>query len=232
MKLWNIVTLLFLAIQVPAQANEVENAKHQLGQILANLDHIKKSGLHMQDEGRIFILERGVNEVLASVNEKGIGNLRTLNLYQQLIVKFRFSIQFFEFIRTIQTEKQIAHTLELMQKIREERGFDDDPYSKVLKSNLEQIHNSLVQIARMNNTPSDIQKRIQALTPQFGAAIAIADQGDRPKAFDKAIELYRSVKDLYGALQQLSSDPAAFRLALEVMGLNEFVAEYSQVERR
>lgn len=228
-----ILALMFaLVLPVMAQANEVENAKRQLGQILANLDHIKKSGLHMQDEGRIFILERSVNDVLSSVNEKGIGNLRTLNLYQQLIVKFRFSIQFFEFIRTMQTENQIAQTLELVQKIREERGFDDDPYSKVLKSNLEQIHNSLVQIARMNDTPSEIKQRIQALTPAFGGAIAIADQGDRPKAFDKAIELYRSVKDLYGALQQLSSNPAAFRLVLEVMGLNEFVAEYSQVERR
>lgn len=227
-----IILLLALVIPALAQANEVENAKRQLQRVLTNLDHIKRSGLHVQDEGRVFILERSVNEVLAAVNEKGIGNLRTLNLYQQLIVKFRFSNQFFEFIRTGQTEKQIADTLELMAKIREERGFDDDPYSKVLKSNLEQIHNSLAQIARMDGTPQETKKRIQALTPKFGAAIAVADQGDRPKAFAQAIELYSTVKDLYGALQQLSGNPAAFRLVLEVMGLNEFVAEYSQVERR
>ena len=222
--------LLFSSIT--AQADEVGDAKQQLRSIISNLEYIKQSGLHMQDIGRIFILQQSAQTVLTSVEEKGLGNLRTLNLYQQLIVKFRFSTQFFEFIRTLNTEKRIADTLTTINQIREQRGFDDDPYSKILKSNLEQIHNSLLQLARHESTPSELKKRLQELTPRFGAAIAVADQGDRPKAFAIAIELHRAVRDLYPALQGLSSSPTAFRFVLEIMGLNEFVAEYSQVDRQ
>lgn len=231
---WNSLALLlgiFFSIAIPAYADEVANAHEQLQQIAEQLNYVRKTGLHLQDEGRIYILQKVVSDVDASIAEKGLGNLRTLNLYQQLIVKFRFSTQFFEFVRTISTEKQITSMLALVNKIREERGFDDDPYSKILKSNLEQMFSSLTLVARMDSTPADIKKRIQSLTPAFGAAIALADQGDRPKAFARSVEIYKTLKDMYGALQSLSASPDAFRYVLEVMGLNEFIAEYSQLDR-
>lgn len=213
------------------RADEVSNAGAQLRQVVGNLDAIEASGLHMNDVGRIYILRLATQNVLGSIAEKGLGNLRTLNLYQQMIVKFRFSTQFFEFIRTRNTEGKIAETLQIVAKIREERGFDDDPYSKILKSNLEQIHNSVVQLAKMKETSEDLRVRLQALVPQLGSAIAIADQGDRPRAFAQAVEIHRTLRSIYPELHQLSGSPAAFRYVLEIMGLSEFIAEYSQVDR-
>jgi len=230
--LLNIILFVF-CVSLPSisSADEVKEAKTQLQEISEQLEFIRKTGMHLQDEGRIYILQQVVTAVKNSIEEKGIGNVRTLNFYQQLIIKFRFSTQFFEFVRTTSTEKQIANILSAVKDIREKRGFDDDPYSKILKSNLEQMFNSLTQLARASSTPSNIKQQIRALTPLFGVAIALADQGDRPKAFAKATEIFQSLRSMYGALQSLSGSPAAFRYVLEVMGLNEFIGEYSQVER-
>ncbi len=236
MKAKIITSMLLAAIiafaALTANADEVTTAKNQLETILKNLDYVKNNGLHIQDTGRIYILQQSTNEVLQSLNEKGLGNLQTLNKYQYLIVRFRFSTQFFEFIRTVRTEKAIADTLNLMTEIRKERGFDDEPYSKILRGNLQQMWNSLRQIAKSDATPDEIKTRINALTTDFGNAIALADQGDRPKAFEKSTALFYKVRDLYGALQSLAGSPDIFRYGLEVMGLNEFVGEYAQVEGR
>ncbi|MCM2323702.1 MAG: hypothetical protein NDJ90_10620 [Oligoflexia bacterium] len=214
-----------------ARADEVATANQQLKRIISNLEAVQAAGLHMNDLGRIYILQQSARNVLTSLEQKGLGNLQTLNLYQQLIVKFRFSAQFFEFIRTRQTDPQITDTLTIVAKIREERGFDDDPYSKILKSNLEQIHASVVQLIKMRETSADLRVRLQALVPQLGSAIAIADQGDRPRAFAQAIEIHQTLRGMYPEMHQLSGSPAAFRYVLEIMGLSEFIAEYSQVDR-
>lgn len=223
--------LLALAVALPAHANEVTTAKKQLDAVIANLEFVKREGLHLMDEGRLFILQDAAQKVAKLIQERGLANTVTMNAYQQLIVKFRFSTQFFEFIRTKKTEARIADTLNIVAKIRQERGFDDEPYTKILKSNLTQIKESLDQVAKASRTPEETRRRIQALTLDFGNAIAVADQGDRPKAFEQAISLHRKLKDLYGALQALAGDQNTFRFVLEVMGLNEFVAEYAQLER-
>ncbi|NUM89426.1 MAG: hypothetical protein HUU37_09505 [Bdellovibrionales bacterium] len=227
------IILLLLALAIPslARANEVDTAKKQLDIVIANLEFVKKEGLHLMDEGRLYILQDAALKVSKFIQDRGLANTVTMNAYQQLIVKFRFSTQFFEFVRTKKTEAKIGETLDIVAKIRQERGFDDEPYTKILKSNLNQIKESLDQIAQASRTPDETRRRIRALTLDFGRAIAVADQGDRPKAFEQAIALHYKLKDLYGALQALVGDQNTFRFVLEVLGLNEFVAEYAQLER-
>lgn len=229
---WALGALLMLpaAMANTNPPSEVDVAKQQLDILETNLDYIRANALHVLDEGRIYILQKSVKDTKAMVESRGLGNLGTLGQYQQLMERFRFSQQFFEFIRTTNTEKRIAEMLITIRRIREHRGFDEYPYGQLLKSNLDQLHASLAAITKQDATPSATKDMIKRLAGQLGDATAEAMNGDRPRAFEKAKGIYLSVRTMYPTLQQLSYSPTTFRYVLEVMGLNELLAERVQYE--
>jgi len=217
---------------VVAAPYDVSTAIRHLNTILDDL-HVVSQNIHRQDEGRVFIIEKTIRTVLHSVETEGL-RFSTMHLYQNLIVRFRYSEQFFDFIRTVRTKAAIEEILETVRNIRIAVGLDDDPYSKILKANLSQIKTSVDALLGLDNriVGEPMRSRLQDLIGKLGYAVAIADQGDRPKAFKAATEAYHAIKDMYPMFQAVAISSPAFSYTLEIMGVNEFIAEYAQIEMR
>jgi hypothetical protein len=214
----------------PAYADSPDaQAQDQLTSLTSLLDQITQQGLQQADEGRILILKQAAQKVLDSLSTKGLGNMQTINRYQELIVKFRYSAQFFQFIRTQSTEDAIKQVLATVEQIRKDRGFDDTPYTQFLKSNLSEMVNAIRMLLKDPVLEPAVGQKLKALLPLFADAIAQGDQGDRPHAFAAATEVFKQMRGLYPTLQTLHASQPSSQLALEIMGLNEMVGEYAQV---
>jgi hypothetical protein len=75
-----------------------------------------------------------------------------------------------------------------------------------------------------------LKNQLRALWMPIGEVIAIAEQGDRPKTFEKAVPMIRQMRALYPLFDAISTSQAGFPTVLELQGLTEFYAEFAQVD--
>lgn len=207
-----------------AIAYDAEEAKADLNSILEDTATIKVTGLHQQHEGRILILEQAANNVLTTIEEFGVISMKTFNSYQFLEVRFRYSSQFFEFIRTHQSEVTIVHLLETVDRVRKTLGLEE--LQKILHANLDQMRRTLALIVGDPTTPEETAKALVATYPALGDALSKSEDGDRPKGFEATKNFYYLFKETYPLLQELGG--TGFPAALELMGLSEFLGEFCQ----
>jgi len=221
------VSALGIANFAHAETDEATTAKNQLNRQMELLQSIEKY-TERSDLARLFVLKKADQTVIDSITRLGMGHMQTIRDYQTLIVAFRYSSEFFMRVQTQRNKKAILEIISIGDAIAQARGFDDSPYTQITKSVFGQMK-KLIDDMQGLVLPQDLLEKLFALRPAMGEVIAIASQGDRPKAFAAATALHSKLIELYPAFSTLSISNPAFEIILNIQGLNEFYAEFAQL---
>lgn len=194
------------------------------------------------DYSRLLVIRKSVEQVIQSMEDNVASGLKevtfqTLRLIQNVIVQYRFSQVYFGWsepkaVTSIYVEAVAANIDQLKilsDTIVKEFGFDDSPYTQITANTFRQMQRLLQQLETLP-LEQKFKDQLRALWPGIGEVIAIAEQGDRPKTFEKAIPMVDELKKLYPLFNQVSAVDAAFEMVMELQGLNEFYAEFAQIE--
>lgn len=197
-------------------------------------------GLERFQRSRIVVIRKAVDVVIADiVNNRSRGQspvtFQTIRLIQYLIVQYRFSHVFLGWEEppsplSIQTPANLQALLDLQVYYQETQhlfGIDDTPYSKITAHYFRLMEKQIREIERL---PIDIriQAALRNLLPAIAHTIAIAEQGDRPRAFVAADKVIPQLRNLYADFRQISSASAGFAVVFELVGLVETYAEFAQ----
>ena len=194
------------------------------------------------DMARLLVVRNTVNGVIQDME----GNMRqgrkeitfqTLRLLQNLIIQYRFSQVFFGWtepraitsIYTPQTGESLAKLKALSEGLVKEYGYDDSPYTQITANTFRQMQRLLKQLEDLPLDPL-LKAELRFLWMPIGETIALAEQGDRPKTFEKSIPVIRQIRKMYPEFDRISSSQAGFAMIMELQGLTEFYAEFAQVE--
>jgi len=238
---WALLVISFGFFAVPAIADSHTPSTEPLYQQVGLLDFMSPY-VERVDMARLLVVRSTVNGVIQDME----ANLRegrkeitfqTLRLIQNLIIQYRFSQVFFGWteprsitsIYTPQTGDSLAKLKTLSENLVKEYGFDDSPYTQITANTFRQMQRLLKQL---EDLPLDakLKAELRALWMPIGETIAVAEQGDRPKTFEKAVPVIRQVRTMYSEFDQISSSQAGFAMIMELQGLTEFYAEFAQVD--
>lgn len=194
------------------------------------------------DLARVVAVRSTVNGVLEDINTNVQAGrqpvtFQTLRLIQGLIIQYRYSKSFFGWTKPISinsiyspsTEKYLTELQNLSIKTEQEYGYDDSPYTQITANTFRQMQKILKQLEDLA-IDAELKQKLRDLWQPIGQTIAIAEQGDRPKTFKKAIEVIELIRTYYPYFDRISSTNAGFSSILEVQGLAEFYAEFAQME--
>ena len=97
----NLFLTLILCFSVTGFANNqqpetAEDASFALENLQEDLNVLKYYAERI-DLGRILVLEKRISQTNQIVKAKGLGNLVTLNSYQELVLSFKYSEAFFKY---------------------------------------------------------------------------------------------------------------------------------------
>lgn len=194
------------------------------------------------DMARLLVVRNSLTSIQADIK----GNIeagrqpttfQTLRLIQNLIIQYRYSQTFFGWTQPISMTSvyspAIAPYLTELQKLAKqtetEFGLDDSPYTQITSNTFRQMQKLLQQLETLA-IDANLKAQLRSLWKPLGETIAIAEQGDRPRAFAKAIEVIQQIRTFYPRFDQISATSAGFASILEVQGLTEFYAEFAQIE--
>lgn len=194
------------------------------------------------DYSRLMVVRKSVenvkNDMEANVAAKrNEVTFQTLRLIQNLIVQYRFSQVFFGWtvprsITSIYTEAT-ADNLARLKVLSEDTvnvyGYDDSPYTQITANTFRQMQRLLQQLETLP-LEANLKSQLRALWMPIGETIAVAEQGDRPNTFAKAIPVINTLRTLYPLFDHISSSDAGFPMIMELQGLAEFYAEFAQVD--
>lgn len=222
-----LTTLVFPSLF--CRADEVGEALSQLKRANELIDYILPT-TEQTERARLGFIKKNLNLVKTSIQEKGLAHAATMRNYQQLIIAFRYSVSFFKQIETEFSVKALKELSDINELIVKARGFDDTPYTQITANVFTEMYQLVQQLSSLSNLPQGLQPKLQSLVPKIGNVIAIAKQGDRPKTFNTAIPLSQEITALYADFARVQHANPAFNIVLDIQGLNEFYAEYAQIE--
>ena len=209
--------------------DEVSVAKEQLNRAIVLIDGILPGTEHLES-ARLNFIKRNVLAVKSSLEQNGLAHAATMRSYQQLIVAFRYSSSFLKQLESEFNSKAIKELFDISELIVKARGFDDTPYTQITANVFSEMHQLFLQLQTLASLPADLKNQINALIPKLGNVIAIAKQGDRPKTFAAAVPLSKEITALYALFGRVQHANPAFDVILDIQGLNEFYAEFAQIE--
>jgi len=194
------------------------------------------------DLSRIMVIKKTITTVKEDITKnvtegRNEVTFQTLRLIQNLIVQYRFSQVFFGWttprsINSIYTE-YTAQDLAALQNLSLEMvkvyGYDDSPYTQITASTFRQMQRLLQQLETLPMDAS-LKQSLRDLWQPIGETIAVAEQGDRPNTFAKAIPVIAKVQALYPMFDAISASEAGFPMIMELQGLTEFYAEFAQMD--
>ncbi len=194
------------------------------------------------DLGRLLVIRNSIQAVIQNIESnqaagKNDITMETMRLLQNLIIQYRFSTSFFGWqdpvpmtsIYAPVIASQLKELQELSKQLENDYGFDDSPYTQVTAQTFRQMHKLLQELDTLP-IPLQLKTDLRTLWPAIGETIAIAQLGDRPKTFEKAIQAIGTIRNLYSIFNQIATSAAGFNLVIELQGLSEFYAEYAQVD--
>jgi hypothetical protein len=209
-------------------ASEYNSAIAVLEKLVGNLEKVERY-TESYELGRLLVLKKQAQNVLASIQASGLAHMTTIRLYQTLIVHFRYSTAYLNRISTDETSPAIVEIQTAVESIVRDRGFDDSPYTQITTSVFTQIQQLIQEINKQTIDPK-LREDLMGLLPDIGLTISQAKQGDRPKAFAAAISVYKRLKSFYPQFVQLTAKRNEFESVLNLQGLAEFYAEFAQIE--
>ena len=209
-------------------------AGDDVAQALAELAHqddaLTRIALHVErpDLGRILLIEAQVKIVANAIRADGLANTATMNEYEVLVLRYRYSHELFARIRTDWTGPIIDGLLAEVAQMAHERGLDRNPAVKTVKNIFMQIF-QLVNAALGETLPPGLAPRLRTLVPALGVAISAADLGDRPEAFAAATPVYKQIVELYPEFYAIRTSEPAYEDVVSIQGLAELYAEFAQL---
>jgi hypothetical protein len=208
-------------------ANEVEDAQSKLTLLTRDLTNLEYFA-ERSDLGRIMVLKKRIETVSQSIKSAGLGNIQTLNRYEELVLSFRYSESFLYSISTQRTQATISDIRGLNDEIIKSRGFDKSIVTQLVAGVLSQMHNLTEQIGR-ETLPGDLERWFKtAFNPSLGPVLATARaDGDVPHTYQEANKIYALLKSQYVALYKVPANTSAYNMITELVGLNEFYWEIS-----
>jgi hypothetical protein len=232
-----LVMISLNAFATQAAAGEVldkETALQRLDAMNASLNALPRLGLHAQDVGRIFMIVQSVRQCQSAIMDVGVGHQRAVNAMQSLLSRFRYSSMFFTFITTRRNEATLRNLLENVRTLRQTSGVEENPFSVVIKAHLTSMGEALRQLKGQGGITESLRGQCTYLLAPLGHALAAVDPGDKPNAEALRLlsELRAKVTAIYPELSRATEIASAAPLALEIMGINEFLAEVTAVEAR
>ncbi len=230
---WKLIALWVLVASLtgplPVQAADSAQVAQQLTAQIQTLHKIKAYVLR-EDWGRLFLLEKVTQEALTNVQDPalGLGHAKTWLAFQQLIVMFRYSKSFMQHLDMDAIHPDLVFLSENMNAISTQFGLDDAPYTKITFNVYSQIHKLFLQLKSLT-LPGPLTKKVDALVPQLGALMAVAQEGDRPKTFRAAKSVYVKVREICETdFSHISLGENGFAIAIEIEGLNQYYNEVAQ----
>ena len=219
--------LTFAASAALAEESEVDRAKAQLNQQLADIRGIKPY-VERQDLGRLRVLERSSQTTLDLIGSKGYGHRDTIHAYDLMMVTYNKSHQFLTFIRTEFTGPLLDSLWRTAQAIIESRGLPET--SRMVFMIFEDMKHRVDDLLALN-PPVAVKDRLTALISEFGNVIATArTDGDTPPTYTVATALYHHIVDLYPVFRTIADSNPMYDLTVDIMGLAEFYRELAHVE--
>lgn len=224
------LTLFLVLFSFMANAlDEVSVAIEQLDRTVQILEVLQNTSEQL-DRARLGFIKRNALMVKSSIKDKGLAHAATMRSYQQLIVAFRYSSSFLKQLSTESTGESIKELVDINELIVKDRGFDDTPYTQITANVFTEMYQLVLQLSTASTLPEGLKPKLDSLVPKLGNVIAIAKQGDRPKTFKAAVPLSQEITALYADLGRVQHANSAFDTVLDIQGLNEFYAEYAQIE--
>jgi len=220
---------LFLVSSVFYAEDEVSIARAQLNRAVELIEGVIP-GTERLETARLSFLKRNFLAVRTSLQQNGLAHAATMRSYQQLIVAFRYSNSFLKQLESEYTIGALKELYDINELIAKARGFDDTPYTQITANVFSEMHQLFLQLETLASLSPDLKNPIHALIPKMGNVIAIAKQGDRPKTFAAAVPLSKEITALYAAFGKIQHANPAFDAVLDIQGLNEFYAEFAQIE--
>ena len=210
--------------QQPETADDASIALENLQQDLTFLKYFAER----IDLGRILVLEKRIVQTNQLVKEKGLGNLTTLNSYQELVLSFKYSESFMKAISTKMNQASVVSVNQKIELIAKSRGFDQTMNSQLVSGILNQVYNLTQQLQGQQISDNLVRWMKQDLAHKLGSAIASARaNGDVPSSFAAADQIYSEVATHYNELYQINFKSPAYNMVTELMGLMEFYRDIS-----
>jgi hypothetical protein len=223
----NLILSICLCSTTMAASNEVDLMRSTLQKQLKLLVSLKPD-MERADLARLSVLETQTRVVLTSINEVGLGHVSTFRSFQNYIIAFRYSETYLAMIKNKDNLEFVGEIIKISESIAQKYGFDDSPYTRITENVYMQIYRIFTQQIKQLPISDELRVGIDASIRPIGELLSIAKQGDRPKTFKKAREVYGLIQNLYRLFDKVSASQQAFLVVLEVQGLNEFYAEFAQ----
>ncbi len=223
--------------QTTAQGPQISGIEKQI----VILDTIRPV-VERLDQARLLVIR---NSLMVVIQDRAANlqagraefTFQTLRFIHNVIVQYRFSKTFFGWTQPISInsiyspsiEKYLRDLHTLSQQMEKDFGLDDSPYTQITANTFRQMQRLLKQLESIP-LDNNLKVQLRALWQPIGETIAIAEQGDRPRAFAKATQVVAIIRSLYPQFDQILASTAGFNAVLEIQGLTEFYAEFAQVE--
>lgn len=222
------IALAIAVVSATTFADEVADAKKQLTRQQTLLNQIAPY-VDRIDLARIYVLNAFSQNTLKSIEDNGLANMKTIKEYQKLIVAYRYSVAFFKDIETELTREAIVEVLKINEAIIAAWGFDDSPYTQITASVYGQMKKLLEQLSTLPIS-NELKIKISNISPVIGKALAMAEAkgGDRRTVYPHAEKAFLAIESLYPDFNKIAASDSAFRITLEIQGLNEFYAEFAE----
>ena len=240
LKISSLLLATFLLLSMAAKAGDEEvvtNLKDQL-----NILNTLSPFVERVDQARLLVIKNSVNAVLEDIQSnlaqsRPTTTFQTIRLIQNLIIQYRFSTAFFGWSTPISMTSIYSPSIEeylnelkvLSKSIEQNFGLDDSPYTQITANTFKQMQKLLKQLETLPLN-ENLKKDLRSLWRPIGETIAIATQGDRPRAFEKAKIVIEDLRRLYPQFDKVSASAAGFTNVLELQGLAEFYAEFAQMD--
>lgn len=175
---------------------------------------------------RHFLFKKRTQQVIDSINKRGIGPMGTTQAYLEMIDKFTYTSAFWEKNATPALQSTIQAALAVVKQIEEEKEFG--------KYQITRVANTFVEITQLLNDLVDetksplLNQTVNELRPHLALAIAKGQLGDRPEAFDSGTLAYDRLKSLYPLFNSLANSKAAFGLVLNIQALVDYYGDFAQ----
>lgn len=240
LKLSTLLLAAFLIFPTSVQATDegvVINLEQQI-----NILNTLSPFVERIDQARLLVIKNSVKVVLEDIQNnlsqsRPTTTFQTIRLLQNLIIQYRFSTAFFGWSTPISITSIYSPSIEeylnelkaLSKNIEKNFGLDDSPYTQITANTFKQMQKLLKQLETLPLN-DNFKKDLRLLWRPIGETIAIAEQGDRPRAFEKAKIVIEDLRRLYPQFDKVSASAAGFTNVLELQGLAEFYAEFAQMD--
>lgn len=227
-----VVAIAFLfSLSAIAQVITAKDPRPTLKRQLQILDSVSKY-LDKTELPRLKTINKVVEEAMTAINSHtNIAHRESVQAVQRVVLVFRYSMTFFDQIKSELLASQIGELQKHTDTLSTDFGFDLAEGTNIVELILRQVHSISTQLLEAD-LPQEIRQDVSALLPVLGRAIAVATTGDRPNAYAAGDEVYMKISALYEKFNKVSISQSGFSLIQELVELNEFYANYAQINSR